>query len=461
MVPINQNLVSSSKYSLKCPYTMNAEGITIHNTANNAPAKNEIAYMIRNSSATSFHYAVDDVEILQGIPENRNAFHAGDGNGNGNRKTIGIEICYSTGDKAKFEKSQENAAEFVAYKLKERGWGTDRVYPHKHWNGKHCPHRTLDDYGWDYFIGRVNYYLNGSTGGGTVVTTKNSVTYQTWDDVSNTWLPNVVDNSDYAGVLGHDVCAVYANLSSGDCIYKVHTQDGSWLPEVENRDDYAGIFNKPIDGFMIKASDSNTTIHYQVHVRGSSWLPYVTGYNTSDDDNGYAGIIGKPIDGIRMYAETKAVVPAPVVQPTPAPEAAKYYRVRLSWDDAKSQKGAYISLDSAITKCQEAGEGYEVYDWEGNKVYEYKAPTPKEEPAPVETAPVEPSPITPAPVEPTPQPEVTTEPEVIPQPEVIPEPEVTPVVPDDVEDDEKVNNISINSIICFIIYNSSYGYSRK
>ena len=146
---------------------MKAEGITVHNTANNAPAKNEITYMKNNNNQVSFHYAIDDVEIVQGISEDRNAWHAGDGNGTGNRKTIGIEICYSTGDKAKFEKSQENAAEFVAYKLKEYGWSVDKVYTHKHWSGKHCPHRTLDEYGWDYFINLVKKYM-----GEEVVTTK-------------------------------------------------------------------------------------------------------------------------------------------------------------------------------------------------------------------------------------------------------------------------------------------------
>ena len=167
MVPISQVLVSAEKYGVKCPHSMKAEGITVHNTANNAPAKNEITYMKNNNNQVSFHYAIDDVEIVQGISEDRNAWHAGDGNGTGNRKTIGIEICYSTGDKAKFEKSQENAAEFVAYKLKEYGWSVDKVYTHKHWSGKHCPHRTLDEYGWDYFINLVKKYM-----GEEVVTTK-------------------------------------------------------------------------------------------------------------------------------------------------------------------------------------------------------------------------------------------------------------------------------------------------
>lgn len=431
MVPIRQNLVSSSKYSIKCPYTMEPKGITVHNTANNASAENEIAYMVRNNLEVSYHYAVDDIEIIQGIPENRNAWHAGDGNnGTGNRKTISIEICYSTGDKAKFERAQENAAEFIAYKLKEKGWGIDKVYTHEHWSGKHCPHRTLDEYGWDYFIGLINKYLNGGTStpttNTTTTTTNINITYQTWDDVKNTWLPNVNGNSDYAGIFGHDVCAVFANLSEGDCVYRTHTQGGSWLPEVKNRADYAGIFNKPIDGFMIKATDSNVKIHYQVHIRGGNWLPYVTGYTANDSNNGYAGIIGKPIDGIRMYAEktttqvvNPAPAPAPAPEPTPAP-VVEYFRVRTSWADSKSQKGAYKSLEGAIAKCQECGEGYKVFDNNGNEVYTYVKPV---EPAPVkpETTPVVPPVVEPeAPVV---EPETPVEPEAPIEPEAPVEPE--------------------------------------
>ena len=183
MVPIKQMLVSADKYSVKCPYSMIPEGITVHNTANNAPAENEIKYMIGNNQQVSYHYAVDDKEIIQGVLENRNAWHAGDSNGNGNRKTIGIEICYSTGDRAKFEKAQENAAEFVAYKLKEYGWDVDRVYTHKHWSGKHCPHRTLDEYGWEYFINLVKKYMGKQTS--PTVTGEMYRVRKSWNDASS------------------------------------------------------------------------------------------------------------------------------------------------------------------------------------------------------------------------------------------------------------------------------------
>ena len=125
-------------------------------------------------------------------------------------------------------------------------------------------------------------------------------TYQVWDDARNKWLPNVVETEDYAGIIGHDVCAVYANLNKGNIVYKVHTKGGKWLPEVKNRSDYAGIFNKPIDGLMMK-TDTGKTVRYRVHVRATNkWLPWVTGYNQNDHNNGYAGIIGKTIDAIQI-----------------------------------------------------------------------------------------------------------------------------------------------------------------
>ena len=159
MVSIRQDLVDSSKYNIKCPHLMTPEFIVVHNTANDASAKNEISYMKSNNNKVSFHYAVDDVEIVQGITEDRNAWHAGDGgNGQGNRKGIAIEICYSKSGGEKFDKAEKNAAEFIASKLKENGWGIDKVKKHQDFANKYCPHRTLD-LGWDRFLNMVKSYM--------------------------------------------------------------------------------------------------------------------------------------------------------------------------------------------------------------------------------------------------------------------------------------------------------------
>lgn len=157
---IKQILVNESKYSIKCPYDMQAEFIVVHNTANDATAENEIKYMIGNDNKVSFHYAIDDKEVVQGIPENRNTWNAGDGaNGNGNRKGIAIEICYSKSGGEKFDKAEKNAAEFIAMKLKEKGWGIDKVKKHQDFSNKNCPHRTLE-LGWDRFLNMIKSHMN-------------------------------------------------------------------------------------------------------------------------------------------------------------------------------------------------------------------------------------------------------------------------------------------------------------
>lgn len=156
---IVKNLVSSSKYSVKCPYSMTATRIVVHNTANDASARSEVSYMIGNNNQVSFHYAVDDKEVVQGIPENRNAWHAGDGNGKGNREGLSVEICYSKSGGEKFTNAEKNAAKFIAQLLKERGWGIDKVTKHQDYSGKYCPHRTLD-LGWQRFLNMISSELN-------------------------------------------------------------------------------------------------------------------------------------------------------------------------------------------------------------------------------------------------------------------------------------------------------------
>lgn len=122
------------------------------------------------------------------------------------------------------------------------------------------------------------------------------ITYQTWDDIKNKWLPNVTNDTDYAGIFGNDVCAIYINSNKNDVYYKVHYKGGKWLPEVKNREDYAGIYNKPIDGLMISGVNE-----YRVHLRTQKrWLGWVNGYNQNDSKNGYAGILGEEIDAVQI-----------------------------------------------------------------------------------------------------------------------------------------------------------------
>ena len=56
-------------------------------------------------------------------------------------------------------------------------------------------------------------------------------------------------------------------------------------------------------------------------------------------------------------------------------EVIRWYRVRMSWADAKSQKGAYKILDNA-KKCADQNPGYKVFDADGKVVYEPKTADP-------------------------------------------------------------------------------------
>lgn len=148
---IVNKFIPESLYKLKAPYPMKPETITLHNTYNDATALNEVAYMTRNTAATSYHVAMDDKHAVQAIPFSRNAFAAGDGGtGPGNRKSIHVEICYSKSGGPRYTAAEANAVEYVAHVLKQYGWGIERVKWHHDWPNskgyrKNCPHRILDE----------------------------------------------------------------------------------------------------------------------------------------------------------------------------------------------------------------------------------------------------------------------------------------------------------------------------
>lgn len=118
--------------------------ITIHETGNTdagADAEAHGKYLAGSAgeaSLTSWHYTVDDHAIVQHLPDNETAYHAGDGaDGPGNAQSIGIEICVnSDGD---FEKAKANAAALVRLLMAEHGIPLANVVQHNRWNGKDCP----------------------------------------------------------------------------------------------------------------------------------------------------------------------------------------------------------------------------------------------------------------------------------------------------------------------------------
>ena len=255
---IIKKIVPESKWGIKCPYEMTPTRIVVHNTANDASARNEIAYMTNNDYETSFHYAVDDKEIVQGIEENRNGWHSSDGNGKGNREGIAIEICYSKSGGDRFIKAEQNAVDLIVDILKRYGWGIDRVTKHQDYgNHKYCPHRTLD-MGWDRFLNMIKAKLED----------------------------NPVSNE----------VNVY---------YRVKTQKHGWLPEVKNLEDYAGWENSPITGLAMRADVGS--IKYRVTTVSGKTLGWITGCDIDDYISGWAGN-GEPIALVEAYYFTPSNV---------------------------------------------------------------------------------------------------------------------------------------------------------
>lgn len=92
--------------------------------------------------------------------------------------------------------------------------------------------------------------------------------------------------------------------------------------------------------------------------------------------NGYNGMYNLTTDSTGKAAGSW-INPAENVITTN--DVSKIYRVRLSWDNASSQKGAFAWIENAMECCQDAGEGYNVYDWNGQVVYSYVSVKPEQE----------------------------------------------------------------------------------
>lgn len=172
---IKQSLVDKSLYGYKCHYVMTPEFVVIHNagTNGNPSAQSLNKAMGSNKEQKSWHFSVDENGAIQGLPINRNGWHAGDGgDGDGNRKGIAIEICrdmYDDGSNTykltkgisdeRFDKAKDNGALLAAIILNKYGWDISHVKKHQDFMDKYCPHHILND-GWDRFLELVQSHLD-------------------------------------------------------------------------------------------------------------------------------------------------------------------------------------------------------------------------------------------------------------------------------------------------------------
>ena len=168
-------LVDKRLYRSKCCYTMkNPKGIGIHNfgsssgspTAQNS-ADGQNKEDMNPDNLKSWHFQVDDKEIIQSLPMNRNSFSFGDGaKGEGNRNYISIEIMKDmpTDDKEAADKAQDNGALATAIIYYNKGWDIKDLKKHQDFkmtdgSYKYCPHRILDN-GWDKFMEQVQAHYD-------------------------------------------------------------------------------------------------------------------------------------------------------------------------------------------------------------------------------------------------------------------------------------------------------------
>lgn len=189
-------------------------GVTIHNTgwisvpSGTTPSEQYTrATYNGNMGSTRVHYYVDDVCAWNNLPLDQSGWHAADGDGNGNRKTIAIECIMSKSYNDKDKKAEDNAARIAAQILFDNGMDVDCLYTHTHWlnvrDGKKgsvdelnimkhpykmCPAYILPH--WQDFKAKVSVYIDDlmRKKNGKDETSKPSTIYRirkTWDDASS------------------------------------------------------------------------------------------------------------------------------------------------------------------------------------------------------------------------------------------------------------------------------------
>lgn len=144
-------------------------GVTVHNTdwittaAGTTPAEQYTRATVNgNMNDVRVHYYVDNVCAWQNLPLTLSGWHAADGSGNGNRRTIAIECIMSSAYNDKDKKSEDNCARLAAALLNKYKLSIDCLYTHNHWySRKYCPAYILPH--WDKFKAKVQSYMNSSS----------------------------------------------------------------------------------------------------------------------------------------------------------------------------------------------------------------------------------------------------------------------------------------------------------
>ena len=171
-VTVNEYLLTKhnpNKIDMPTHKITNLIGITVHNTdritvaSNTTPAEQYTRATVNgNMKDVRVHFYVDDVCAWQCLPLDLSGWHATDGSGDGNRKTISIECIMNGSGDAKDKKAEGNCAKLVAYLLDKFKLKDTAIYSHNHWySKKYCPAYILPH--WNDFKKKVISYRNKNT----------------------------------------------------------------------------------------------------------------------------------------------------------------------------------------------------------------------------------------------------------------------------------------------------------
>ncbi|HDR7647876.1 S-layer homology domain-containing protein [Bacillus mycoides] len=265
-VPFTEWIVPAGNDNIRPQNYMSPKYITIHETDNTsvgAGARNHAQYLYNQAvgntdRAASWHFTVDDKEIYQHLPLNENGWHAGDGDGPGNRESIAIEIAVNSD--GNYSKAVDNAKKLVAYLMKETGVPSNNIVKHQRWSGKNCPAKMINNGQWDAFVNGVGGYYNNL--------------YQPKDDITGGWYEPAIRELNRRGIMAGEGNGVFApnravtraefaqliskslNLPAGDTSFKDLNDANSTLRDGIKRTASAGIITGRGDGYF----DPNTPI---------------------------------------------------------------------------------------------------------------------------------------------------------------------------------------------------------
>lgn len=150
-------IIDMTKHNNKNHYTgLNPKKyITIHQTGNTRKGSNAIAHgkLIANGYHATWHYTVDDKNIVKHFNEDIQCWHCGDGRGRGNTQSIGIELCVN--EDGDYIKTIENGVKLVKYLMDKYSIPITNVVQHHYWSGKNCPRQIRESkkgITWNKFI---------------------------------------------------------------------------------------------------------------------------------------------------------------------------------------------------------------------------------------------------------------------------------------------------------------------